>query len=481
MSHGASVSSLLSLLLGIGLSAAAETPPEANWDMDSFARVVQPMQAAVPGRLPLFLWNFPIPRNDQLVKLREDGTLRKWIDLMAARGVVPTVEMGWEWTPAGALAMAKTLQEAKQPVFVLIPPAEFVEEAVYKNCTAWGEGPDATRKNQTRKWPCLPLADTRAGADRVRQLLRPYKEAGIPLAGVWFDDEALPHPWNGCFEAQRGSAECRKHYPPGILDAFAPFCEHVYNLRSKVLNDVMADPVIEMFPGALVGNYGEFASSKEVPFEGLRPPRTLGRLVLMPSAYANTLDLARQFKDGQGLTQEKADQLYFHSLLKTVSTCNANKKPGQVSIPFLSAYCPDNPDPRFRFGMSRRVFRELIRHVWLRGADSIYVFNLGYPTTPQLVTPQQSFESVADVRAAFDELLGWRQFRERGEPMSFSVPEPINSGPIWSGVRLEDTCYVRAFTFGAVQKFEIEAFPGVRVQVTASPAGENHFIRREGR
>jgi len=474
-----SIASLCFLALTPAL--AAEQPNPIRWDMESFARVVPPLKTPVPGRLPLFLWNFPIPRNDQLVKLREDGTLRKWIGLMAARGCVPTVEMGWEWTPAGALAMAKTLHEAKQPVFVLIPPAEFVEEAVYKNCTVWGEGPDATRKNQTRKWPCLPLADTRAGAERVRDLIRPYKAAGIPLAGVWFDDEALPHPWNGCFEAQRKSEECRKHYPPGVFDKFEPFCEYVYNLRSKLLNEVMADPVIAMFPGALVGNYGEFASSKDVPFEGVRPPRTLGKLVLMPSAYANTVDLPRQFKNGEGLTQEKADRFYFRGLLRTVSTCNANKKPGQVSIPFLSAYTPDNPDPRFRFGMSRPAFRELMRHVWLRGADSIYVFNLGYPTNPQLVTPQQSFESVADVRAALDELLAWPEFDERGEPMNFAVPEPIDSAPIWSGVRLKDTAYVRAFTFGAAQKFEIEAFPGVRVQVTASPAGENHLIRREGR
>jgi hypothetical protein len=59
--------------------------------------------------MPLLLWNFPLPRNDELVRMRADGTLRKHIDTLAARAMVPTIEMGWAWTPAGAMAMARTL------------------------------------------------------------------------------------------------------------------------------------------------------------------------------------------------------------------------------------------------------------------------------------------------------------------------------------------------------------------------------------
>ena len=99
-------------LLWPTLAAAATDGPPIRWDMESLARVVKPMRHDMKGRMPLVLWNFPLPRNDDLVKLRADGTLRKHIDTLAARGIVPTVEMGWEWTPAGAMAMAKTLQEA---------------------------------------------------------------------------------------------------------------------------------------------------------------------------------------------------------------------------------------------------------------------------------------------------------------------------------------------------------------------------------
>jgi len=462
---------------------AADAPADVRWDMEGLARIVRPMHHSMQGRLPLILWNFPIPRGDQLARLRDDGTLRKHIDLMAERGIIPTVEMGWEWNLAGALAMARTLQEAGRPVHVLIPQPELIEKGVYEHCTAWGEGPDATRKGQSRKWPCLPLADGRAGADHVRKALLPYKEAGIELAAAWFDDEALPHPWNGCFEAQRKSPECRKHYPPGILDDFTAFNQYVYTLRSRLLVEVMVHPVRELFPKALVGNYGEFASSKEVPFEGRRPPRTLDpRLPLMPSAYANTNYLPRYFKPDEAVTQEKADPIHFHALLHTVSTCNANKQPGQLSIPYLSRYVPDNPDPRFLFGLSQRLFRELVRHVWLRGADTIYIFNLGYPTRPQLVTPAFSFESVEDVRSVYDELLAHRDFLDKGEPMNFGVPKLGSAEPVWSGLRLGDRCLVRAFTLGAAPaKVSVPAFPGVAVALDAPPEGATYLVGRDGR
>ena len=469
--------------LTLCLCAGAAMAADIGWDMESLARVVQPMRHSMEGRLPLILWNFPIPRGDKLAKLRDDGSLRKAIDLMAARGIVPTVEMGWEWNLAGALAMAKTLQEAGRPVHVLIPDCELIEKGVYADCTAWGEGPDATRKGQTRKWPCLPLANSRAGAERVKKALLPYKEAGIDLAAVWFDDEALPHPWNGCFEAQRKSDECRKHYPQGVLDSFAAFNEYTYNLRTKLLVEVMATPVHELFPKALVGNYGEFASSTQVPFEGRRPPRKLDpRLALMPSAYANTCILPRYFKKDEEATQAKADLIYFHELLSTVSTCNANAAPGQLSIPYLSRYTPDNSDPRFLFPMTQARFREIVRHAFLRGADSIYIFNLGYPTRPQLVTPAFSFESVEDVRAVYDELLAHREFLDAGEPMNFAVPKLYATDPLWSGLRLKDKCLVRAYTLGeTAAKVEVPAFPGVTVSLDAPPTGASYLIHRDGR
>ena len=81
--------------------SAAKPDMGVAWDMASFAEIVKPMQHGMQGRLPLLLWNFPIPRGDNLLKLRENGSLRRAIDQMAKRGFVPTVEMGWQWSLPG--------------------------------------------------------------------------------------------------------------------------------------------------------------------------------------------------------------------------------------------------------------------------------------------------------------------------------------------------------------------------------------------
>ena len=47
--------------------------------------------------------------------------------------------------------------------------------------------------------------------------------------------------------------------------------------------------------------------------------------------------------------------------------------------------------------------RELHYHIWLRGADGMFLFNLGYPNSG--VTPDFSFHSVEDARQVYDDLL----------------------------------------------------------------------------
>ena len=461
---------LASLWPALAAGAADETP--IRWDMESLARVVKPMRHDMKARMPLVLWNFPLPRNDDLVKLRSDGTLRKHIDTLAARGIVPTVEMGWEWTPAGAMAMARTLQEAGRPVYVLLPRVDLLEGTAYRDCNAWGEGPDATRRGETRKWPCLPLADPKLTAEWLRGQLQPFKDAGIPLAAVWFDDECLPHPWNGCYEAQRASAECRKHYPAGVMDNFAAFRKWADAFRFDLFTKGAAEPVKAMFPGVLVGEYGDEVSGTD---------KRYGLDVQMPSAYANTCDLPRAFKDRQ-VTQPAADLFYFRQLLEIVSRASAKVIAGKLSMPYISRFVVDNPDEKYRFPMSQDVYRELVRHVWLRGADGLYLFNLGYPTTPQTVTAEFSFQSVEDARSVTDELLAHREFLDKGAAMTFAVPKAVDAEAVWSGRRLPGgRCLVRAVSLGKDDsRVRVGVAEGVAVELDAPRSGATYVISAAG-
>ena len=457
--------------LAAGAAAGGGEAP-VRWDMESLARVVRPMRHSTKGRLPLLLWNFPIPRDDQLVKLRADGTLRRHIGVLAERGIAPTVEMGWEWTLPGALAMARTLQEAGRPVHVLIPRADLLEGTAYRDCTVWAEGPDATRGGKNRKWPCLPLAKPELTAAWLRKQLQPFKDAGIRVDAVWFDDECLPHPWNGCFNAQRSTPECRRHYPPGVLDRFASFKTWAYRFRFDLFTKGAAAPVKAMFGGVLVGEYGDTVSGTGARY---------GLDAQMPSLYANTRHLPRAFRTRKP-TQEAVDLFYFARLLRGLSSANSALVSGKLSIPYLSRYVPDNRDAKLRFPMSQGLYRELMRHMWLRGTDSLYLFNLGYPTRPQLVTPRFSFESVEDARAVYDELLAHREFLDRGEPMTFVVPADLTREGLWSGLRLKDRCLVRAVTLGKTTgKVSLVPFPHRPVTLDAPPEGATYLITRDGR
>jgi hypothetical protein len=338
-----------------------------------------------------------------------------------------------------------------------------------------------------RKWPCLPLADTRAGAAWVREQLRSYKEAGIKVNGVFFDDESLPHPWNGVYEAEAASPACRRHYPPGVLDAFNRFREYVMQLRIRVESEVMADPVHQMFPGAIVGNYGDYASGATAYVDGNGtdfPPRDVGRMdAVMPAAYANTTLLPRFMKEGESMNQERADRIYLHMLLRTISTCNRNKPRGKLSIPFVSRAVRDNADPRVAFGMSRAVYREMLRHVWMRGTDGLYLFNLGFPGSG--VTARASLESLEDARSTYDEMLTWREFLRAGQPLNYEYPGPGGPAPVWSGLRLRDRALVRAFTPGVAAStastVRVKPFPAVTVTLEAPPEGATYLVTATGR
>jgi hypothetical protein len=402
---------------------------------------------------------------DALVDWRKSGKLRRAIDMLTQRGIVPTVDQGWQWTREGAMALAATLQEAGRPVHVLIPDAEFVESTAYANCPVLVEGPDATRQGKVRKWPCLPLYRPEETARLLIKHLRPYKDAGIRLTWVWLDDESLPHPWNGCYEAQMSTAQSRQQYPKGVLDNFASFRKWADPLKTTILMKASV-PIREMFPGVRMGNFEDRWSAADARF---------GLDAIMPALYADTIMLGGPFK-GKTLTQAIADDFYFRTLLRSFSEPSTTKAPGKLNIPYVSRYAPDLNEKPFLFGMSQRCYRELLRHLFFRGADSLYLYNLGYD--PQSVTPRQSFESVEDARSVYDEMLGHRQFLEEGRPLNFG--EPTAEGVVWSALRCGDRCLVRTFTLSKPTTVRLAPVDGASVRLAASPAGATYLVARDG-
>jgi hypothetical protein len=81
--------------------------------------------------------------------------------------------------------------------------------------------------------------------------------------------------------------------------------------------------------------------------------------------------------------------------------------------------------------MSRERYREVLRHLWLRGIKTMQVFNALLPGYEEMAV----FE-VQDAAAIYDEMLELREFLEDGEVLNVAVPKIQDSGVVWSGLRL---------------------------------------------
>lgn len=453
-------------------------PPRLAYNMPSLLASVHPLRHPLQGRMPLLLWNLPLPAGQPLVWSRRSGALRKTIDQLAERGIVPVVQGYGD----GALALAKTIQEAGQPVYLLIPTVDIIERHAWTDCPTWVDSGE-TRLHAHRKYPCLPMYDSKAGAEFVRQQVVPFQHEGIAVAGVFFDDEGLPNYSDELFASQAHSPACVAQYPAGVIDNPAAFKSYVASLRATLTAQILAEPVHRLFPKAIVGDFADAA----VP----APPGSDAADLLpggdaaMPALYANPADLRLRWPGHpQAATQAEADQFYVLNLLRSFSAgAPAARGAHKMLVPYVGQWAV-YADPQWhdtpRIAMGRAAWREMLFHVWLRGADGMYLFNLGAPSTG--VSPDFSFGSVSDAVEVYDELLEYHEFLEHGQPMNFTVPADLDHDAIWSGLRLEDRCIVRVFPLGRERRsVELSPFEGVVSKLDAPPAGATYLLERSGK
>lgn len=455
------------------------------------------MRHPLGDRMPLLIFLSGLPQGTQLVDMRASGSLGRLITAYRERGYVPCVEMGWHWSKPGAVAMARALRDAGVPVYVLIPTGHLIEDTAWRGQLTDVRGPDASKGGRVRDWPCLPEADpSRAVADISEKLDLIHAE-GIDVTGVFLDEEGLPHPWNGIYEATRVANDCASKYPPGVLDNWDSFAAWTYELRARIFDEVFVAPTEARWPRAVVGNYADYELRPEhQAAAGPWTDRTINHLgtmdVQMPALYANGLNERRWLPDEAKRTPKAVDRVHFTLCLARVSLAGLNKRPGTRLIPYLGRKVGDVPGEQV-VGMSSAAFRELARHGLLRGTDTFFLF--GPAHADRQATPEDrrvALESFEDVRVAYDEALSFREFLDSGEPMTFAYPKmpasvedwPGGADPVtvWSGLRLEDRCLIRAFTMEDEEpELEIEPWPGVKVKVRAEREPEYLIVHRDGR
>jgi hypothetical protein len=440
--------------------------------LDEIGRTVPKLRHARGSRWPMIMWQAG-PFEPQAPEVYQE---------LLARGVTQHIRLDEAMIPT-----ARALQAAGSPVIMMegkggnYPYSAAGDPAEWRHQFDDGYAPD--EGEEIHACPAM-IKGWAINADRIRASLQRFKDAGVTVNAVWMDWEVEPAAGAGNHEQAANCARCRATLPKSVLaneKAYDAYCLRKY---VELVATYLAAPVAEIFPGCSTTNWGAMVVSPLHPMFGWRQGPFHPRVPAMftatnPVAYGMTM-FFEQWKPEYPLDREHVDQLYSHLLLREVSNETANRKifaPHLQSIPWVTRWCNDGAQGQDakRPIMSRERYREVLRHLWLRGIRAMQVFN---PVQPGY--EEMALYEVQDAAAVYDEMLEFRDLLDAGEAMNLAVPKIQDSGVVWSGVRFGDRAVVRAFKQGGgTGRVTIEAWPKKRTQLTATAAGDTYLLERQ--
>jgi hypothetical protein len=213
------------------------------------------------------------------------------------------------------------------------------------------------------------------------------------------------------------------------------------------MSSYVAAPIREFYPAASVTNWIAMLSSPIRPvlsWDNWRQPDLSATLFTAsnPVAYGIDIGFWAVWPADRTPDQPSVDRAYLHLLLRQPSADAANraiKAPYLHAVPWVARWVRDLADRQTPV-MSRGAYREVLRHLWLRGTAAMQVFN---PLRES--HPAESLAEVQDAVAVYDELLGELAMLEAPQVMNFAVPAPDHTGLLWSGLRDERRALVRIY------------------------------------
>ena len=449
---------------------AAEVPTDPPWVMLDWPRLIE---ACVPNlqhdrgkRWPLMIWD---------VRSAEPFTDRTAKTLLE-RGFVAPVRL-----ESAAIPVAQQVQKSGAPVILLDVKSGSWPYELVGDPAKWALS-FAKDAQVNEAWRRVPVPGRLEGwelaAQRLREILREFREAGVRVDAVWFDYENAPA--NVPYEAAKASREAGKEIPAAALANAESFDRYRRQLWIQLLSTYIAAPVREIYPAASVTNWMAVLSSPEIPATGWnnRPLPPTGPTLLSasnPVAYGVDAAYLALWDKEAPTDRREIDRAYVHLLLRQASADAANRRRVAPQIDAIVWVARDHKTltDRTAPSMSRTAYREALRHLWLRGTDGMQIYNglrAGHSAT--------ALAEVQDAATVYDELLKHRDFLDQGEVMNLETPPPQHDAALWSGLRLGDHALVRAVSLsGADTTVEIGGWQNFSLPVTATVDGVTYVVR----
>lgn len=452
------------------------------------ARALPPLYAEPHAPVPSFSWLEQIEANvPPLVHDRGDSfPMILWeagpftvqpiatYQALLARGLTQHIQLDESMIPT-----AQALKAAGSPVIMMQGAGGTWPSSLAGAPAVWAHLLDADFHPSEGLHACPAITKGWAiEADAVRATLQKFKDAGVTVDGVWMDWEGDPVSGGERYQQAIHCSRCRATLPPDVLESEDAFGQYCWRRYQELTGTYLAAPAMEIFPSCSTTNWRSMISTAQRALRSWAgrayPPSVPAMFSASnPVAYGNTVLYALwnpKFK----FDREHVDQFYTHYLLDEVSGDAVNRAiwaPGRVSIPWVGRWVPDDPDPTIPI-VTRERYREVLRHLWLRGTSSMQIFNPLRPGYEDLALAE-----VQDAVAVYDEMLQYRDFLQGGEVLGLGVPKTQDESAIWSGLRLGDRAIVRTFKQGVgKQLVVVEPWPKHRVWLVATPVGKTYSL-----
>ncbi|MBN2329324.1 MAG: hypothetical protein JXR73_19440 [Candidatus Omnitrophica bacterium] len=321
------------------------------------------------------------------------------------------------------------------------------------------------------------IAPIRGRFDRFTE---EYLKENLSVDFVFTDWEIDgPLEWNRAYDSAKRCRICQEHLPQ--FDDFLAYQHELRRIRSRLQRQAYAAPILERFPGALVGNYAVY------PHNGWRYwydyfERFVEGQPSLVDQNAHYRHWSNDF-EGTGFTFampvvypwswtwnwydfEPGDYRWFYNGLLVAGNAGFSTPRDVPIIAFVHWHTvdvglqvderPTSKNAEKPQQMSEWAYQELLWHMLLRGTDAFFLW----------CTEKEQSKEVELLHPVWAAAQEYGEFLESGIPVTFDVPK--NVGAVVSGLRLGNQVLVRRTDFTQNQSPLTLTVSGKMIKIPAS-------------